>query len=123
MGWISESMSITPTDIIFYAVIVGAIQNVLSKAIKHSLFDSTKEMAYIPLDEELKTKGKAAADVIGGRLGKSGGAIIQQIMLSFVYGSTLLDLATPLFVFFVMIMIVWLYATIGLGRAFKAKTS
>ncbi len=57
----------------YMAVLVGAAQNILTKGTKYALFDPTKEMAYIPLDQDLKTKGKAAVDVIGGRLGKAAG--------------------------------------------------
>lgn len=61
------------------AVYVGAAQNIFSKASKYSLFDPCKEMAYIPLDDETKVKGKAAIDVVCNPLGKSGGALIQQV--------------------------------------------
>lgn len=35
------------------AVLVGAAQNVFSKGAKYALFDPCKEMAYIPLEEEV----------------------------------------------------------------------
>ena len=35
-------------------------------------------MASTPLDGESKVKGKAAIDVLGSRIGKSGGSFLQQ---------------------------------------------
>jgi AAA family ATP:ADP antiporter len=119
---IASTFEISAAMILFLAVIFGAAQNVLSKAIKYSFFDPTKEMVYIPLDEDLKAKGKAAADVLGGRLGKSGGAFIQWFMLSFIVGSTLTSLATPMFAIFAIIMIVWFYAVVTLNKEYKKVT-
>ncbi len=36
---------------------------------------------YISLDEEGRTKGKAAIDVVGSQAGKSGGSVLQQALL------------------------------------------
>lgn len=47
------AMGMTP---LYAAVLVGAAQNIFSKGSKYSLFDPCKEMAYIPLDDEVKTK-------------------------------------------------------------------
>ncbi len=66
------------------AVFFGSAQNCLSKAAKYSFFDTTKEMAFIPLGHECKLKGKAAIDGVGSRLGKSGGSLIHQGLLMFL---------------------------------------
>jgi AAA family ATP:ADP antiporter len=86
---ITAKIGTTP---LMLAVMVGAAQNILSKGAKYALFDPCKEMAYIPLDAESKTKGKAAVDVIGNPLGKSGGSFLQQILIG-VFGS--LSASTP----------------------------
>ena len=107
------SMGTTP---LMLAVFVGAAQNIISKAAKYSLFDPCKEMAYIPLDAEQKTKGKAAIDVIGGPLGKSGGSLIQQALIV-AFGS--LALSTPyLAVILGIIIAAWIQAARSLAGEF-----
>ncbi|WP_341755218.1 Npt1/Npt2 family nucleotide transporter [Candidatus Tisiphia endosymbiont of Ptychoptera albimana] len=105
------------------AVMIGMIQNILSKATKYSLFDATKNMAYIPLDKDLRTKGQAAVEVIGGRFGKSGGGIIQSTFFILLPTFTFVE-ATPYFasIFFV-IVILWLYAIKGLNKEYQAQIS
>ncbi|MDR1475398.1 MAG: NTP/NDP exchange transporter [Holosporales bacterium] len=112
--------AITPLG---FAVYVGIAQNVLAKSTKYSLFDSTKEMSYIPLDDELKVKGKAAVEVVGGRLGKSGGAAIQQLLLFLCPGWTLFDLSPIICVVFLFIVGIWIVSVHGLSREFATVTA
>ncbi|MDB6096982.1 MAG: ntt 1, partial [Francisellaceae bacterium] len=109
---------VLPYSPIWVAVVVGAIQNILSKATKYSLFDPTKEMAYIPLDAESKTKGKAAIDVVGARLGKSGGGVILQVVLMF---GAIADNLPVLFFFVAVVVASWLMSVVSLSKRYIAK--
>lgn len=107
------------------AVLMGMVQNILSKATKYSLYDSTLQMSYIPLDEELKVKGKAAVDVIGGRAGKAGGSLIQQVLLGiFAVGVDKAHqqeaIAPYLFGILFVIILLWLISVFALNRRFTA---
>jgi AAA family ATP:ADP antiporter len=104
------------------SVWLGFFQNILSKSTKYSLFDPTKEMCYIPLDQESKIKGKAAVDVVGGRLGKSGGAFMQQFFL-LVTGSSLVDISPYLAVVVLAIVLLWLVANRKLHQSLGELTS
>lgn len=106
---------------VMIAVVVGQIQNVLSKGTKYSLFDSTKQMAYIPLDQEAKTKGQAAVEVIGGRAGKSGGAFIQSTLLLIIGGNvSLASLTYILGPLVIGVCLMWVFSVFGLSKKFTA---
>lgn len=113
---LSGVIALLGTTPLLLAVIFGTAQNIMSKSAKYSLFDPTKEMAYIPLDQESKVKGKAAIDVVGARLGKSGGSLVQQGLI-LACGS--LSAITPyVAVILFGIIFAWIGASKSLGKQF-----
>lgn len=120
MSGMLAALSMTP---VMAAVLIGTVQNSLTKGTKYALFDPTKEMAYIPLDDDLKIKGKAAVDGVGGRLGKSGGAIIQQVMLIFMAGATQLMIAPYLAIILLFTVLAWIGSVFGLSKEYNKLTS
>ncbi len=114
-------ISMLGTTPLMLAVIFGMAQNIMSKSTKYSLFDPTKEMSYIPLDQEQKVKGKAAIDVVGARLGKSGGSLIQQGLL--VIFGTIAGITPYVAVILMGFIVAWMFAVRSLNRQFLALTS
>ena len=99
-------------------VLFGSLQNCLARASKYTLFDATKELAFIPLSKESKLKGKAAIDGVGSRLGKSGGSLIHQSLLM-CFGTV--ALSTPYVAVLLLFAIGgWMLAVRSLGHKFNA---
>lgn len=98
-------------------VLFGSLQNCLARASKYTLFDATKELAFIPLSKESKQKGKAAIDGVGSRLGKSGGSVIHQTLLM-CFGTV--ALSTPYVAVLLLFAIGgWMLAVRSLGKKFN----
>jgi ATP:ADP antiporter, AAA family len=108
---------LTPLQLV---VFFGTFQNCCSRAAKYAVFDATKEMAFIPLSQEEKIKGKAAIDGVCNRLGKSGGSIIYQFLL--ITFSSISACAPYVAIILFSIIALWMVAIRNLGRQFNEKT-
>lgn len=100
-------MGVTP---LMTAVLIGAAQQIICKSSKYSMFDPTKEMAYIPLDQELKVKGKAAVDVTGYSFAKACGGYISGGLLILFAAADLMVVAPYLAVVTLGVIVFWCYA-------------
>lgn len=108
-------LGMTPIAMI---VAFGAFQNVATKVMKYSFFDSTKEMSYIPLDQESKVKGKAAIDVVGSRLGKSGAAWIQIVLIQIAGTGSVLSITHFLVPLVACTVLFWILSVRSLNKQF-----
>lgn len=101
----------------YLLAILGAIQNIIMGASIACLSYPTKEMAYIPLNHELKFKGKIATDIlaINGALAISG--LLQEVLLSWTERDDLSLI--PYFIFLIFgCLLSWVIATKALGKRY-----
>lgn len=101
------------------AVWAGALQNILSKGTKYSIWDTSREMLYIPLDEELKTKGKAAVDIVSSKIGKSSSSLVQSLLFSIFPAATYSSISPYIMLFFVFICVLWINAVKEINDEYK----
>lgn len=101
-------------------VFFGSAQNIMSRGAKYSVFDATKEMAFVPLNPESKLVGKAAIDGICSRLGKSGGSVVHQGLL--ILFSSITASAPYVAAVLFGVIVIWSLAVRLLGRQFNELT-
>lgn len=108
---------------VMFVVYVGLIQNVLGKGSKYALLDACKEMSYIPLAQDLKTRGKAAVDVVCMHIGKSSGALMQVLLFTIFPMATYNDLMPHLAAIFIIFITVWIFSTSRLAKLYAIEKS
>lgn len=117
---VADYFNTTP---LFMGVMFGLINVMFIKAAKYTLFDPTKETAYIPLDDESKVRGKAAVDGVGARLGKSLGSLILTTWLIPIVGDGKIENVKQYILFMLAIVIVvWIISINRLGTMFNELT-
>jgi AAA family ATP:ADP antiporter len=119
-AWACSSLGLSPLLLLVY---FGAFHNVVSKVAKYSFFDPTKEMAYIPLNEDEKVKGKAAIDIVGSRLGKSGASWIQLGLFDLIGTGSVLSITHLLTPIVLAATVGWSFAVKSLNKKFSQKTA
>ena len=103
------------------AVFFGTLQALLSKSSKYAFFDPTLQMVYLPLTPSEKTSGKAAIDVLGSRLGKSSGSLIQQLLVVLAGGSIVRAVPGILIVYYAACAN-WFGSVVKLGELFRDRS-
>ena len=95
-------------------LLFGSAQICLGRAAKYTVFDETKEIAFIPLPKDEQRKGKAVVDGIASRFGKSGGSITIQLLL--IACGELIFTIPYIAIIFVIVISLWFVAVMRLGK-------
>ncbi len=116
-GFTLSFLGLTPLAITVY---IGSAQNCLSKAGKYSVFDASKELAFLAVDSESRLRGKAAIDGLGSGVGKSGASLTYQAM---ILGMGSISLSAPFVAgILVIVFAAWLYSVGFISKEFKTKS-
>jgi AAA family ATP:ADP antiporter len=120
-GVVANAASSLGISSLYLVVMLGSIHYVLAMTAKYTLFDTTKEIAFLSIDFDERIRAKSVIDSIGSRLGKSGSSSLYQFLL-IVFGSTAGHIS--LIAFFSLAMIaISLIATMKLGDHLGAAGS
>lgn len=113
--------SFVSVPLIHVIVFIGAAQHCMVRAAKYTIFDATKEMAFIPLSRKEQRMGKAVVDGLGARIGKAAGAVLIFTLLWLLKGGGLAAAIPYLAVLTLLLVILWIYCIWLLKKELEAK--
>lgn len=74
------------TSSLSFVIFLGSLHFCIGRSAKYTIFDTTKELAFVPLSEEGQVKGKLVVDGIGSRFGRGTSSLISMTLFNFVGG-------------------------------------
>lgn len=77
----------------YFVMTFGSLHYILSLGAKYSLFDSSKEIAFLAIEPEERIKAKSIIDSVGSRIGKSGSSLLHQFLLILFTGAYIPSIA------------------------------
>lgn len=103
------------TALLAAGALAGAMTQVFARSSKYSLFDPAKEMVYIEMDKDEKSKGKAAVDLMGSQAGKTGASGIISVSLV-AFGGTASACLPAVAGMYGVTIALWMRAAVTLKR-------
>lgn len=88
------------------AVTTGSCMFIFSRVGKMGLLDPAKELAFVPLNDEMQVKGKLVIDGLAGRFGRAGSSVIAISLQTLPWITFVVGVCTA----------IWLRATLSLGK-------
>jgi AAA family ATP:ADP antiporter len=116
----SISATLFGTTPLLMTVYWGSVQNALSKAGKYSVFDASKELAFLAVSPEARLRGKAAIDGLGSGVGKSGASLSFQALILSLGSITLC--APYIATILAFVFCAWIYSVISVSKEFNVKS-
>ena len=97
-----------------FVLLLGSIQICFGRGCKYTVFDETKEIAFIPLPRNNQRKAKAIVDGLASRFGKSGGSLVYLVL--FMLCGNLANIIPYVSLLILLSICIWIYAVVGLGK-------
>lgn len=106
--------------VLSWPIFFGLLHICFLRGSRYSLFDATKEIAYIGLPHDNQVQGKAVIDGIVSRVGKSGGSMLFFMCYAF-FGNSIVASVPLLSLLMGILTAYWVYAVIVLGKMKNQK--
>ncbi len=119
LAWLNFTSACTPY-LPLTTLYLSSGMYVLAKSMKYAFFDSTKEMAYIPVEDGLKFYGKLSADTLANSMGKVIGNIFPITFFTF-YWERNFDKVAAFYLSFLLVLLnsCWIYAARRLNNSYQ----